>query len=175
MRNPPPGFCNVGCQPGCDRERAGSDCSSPISTSATMRPPTGPGAALRHQLGLLQHVVEERRRDRADAEALSSARSWQRAPARPCACAIALPRRQLPRQVSQQRPLRQRGRRSWLAIAPSGRWKAASRASCRFACSADLAVAEVEERLPADEAARRARAAAEIDRIAPALAAKGRR
>ena len=85
MRNPLPGFCRVGCQPGwAARKDAGSLCRSPISTSATIRPPTGPRCRpCCHQLRLFQHVVPERRRlvEAARPKPFSSATSCRRAPA----------------------------------------------------------------------------------------------
>ena len=58
-----------------------------------------------------------------------------------------------------------------LAIAPSGRWKSGVEICVSIRLfGLHLAVAEVEERLPADEAPRRPRAAAQVDRIGLALA-----
>ena len=138
-----------------------------MTTSATMRPPTGPEVqAVLDQLRFFQHVVPERRRaarSRARAPELVQVRRCPAA-ARPSRWAMACPDGSS--QVMCRSRLRCGQRRSaarWQAIAPSGRLKSGVE-SLRVdpLVGLDLAVAEVEERLPADEAARRAAAAAQV-------------
>ena len=160
----------------CDRYDARSPCSRPMKTSATMRAPTGPSRS-----------PSARRRPRAARRTTSGVRSSSR-----CGCRCRrgralrqhrqahrlgdpLPRGQREGEVPQQVALGQRGGLvlgSGLATTEPGSLNSAvDSVGVDLLVRARVAVAEIEERRPVDESARRPPPARQVVRVGRARTA----